>query len=165
MINSKERGEEIQQDDNDGNTSIIADNASIDNDQKHNNPSSSSYEDNNEEWLMKRAKKVFAASADDEDDWLFKRARLSFAASAEEDSDENKKQSSDPTELTTKALSSGEQQDMHESSSLKAYMDEVFAEMEKLDRGKGKVKVRYKAAATTAEEATENRENKMEQKS
>lgn len=164
MINSKEKGEEIQQDDNEGSTSIIADNGSIDNDQKPHNSSSSSYEDNNEEWLMKRAKKVFAASAEDEDDWLFKRARLSFAASAEESNEENKKHSSEPMEVTTNALSSGEQQDMHESSSLKAYMDEVLAEMEKLDRGKGEVKVRYKAAATTAEEATENRENKMEQK-
>ncbi len=166
MINSEEGGgREIQQDgkENDS-TNIIADNSSIDNDQKFHNTSSSSYEDNSEEWLMKRARKAFSDSAENEDDWLFKRARLSFAASAEEDSDENKKQSSDPTEVTTKALSSGEQQDMHESSSLKAYMDEVLAEMEKLDRGKGKVKVRYKAAATTAEEATENRENKMEQK-
>jgi hypothetical protein len=163
LINSKERGEEIQQDDNEGSTSIIADNASIDNDQKPHNSSSSSYEDNNEEWLMKRAKKAFAASAEDEDDWLFKRARLSFAASAEEGNDENKKHSSDPMEVTTKALSSREQQDMqdtHESSSLKAYMDEVLAEMKKLDRGKTKMKTRYKGVGTTAK-AIMNREKKM----
>ena len=121
---SEERGEEIQQDDNDGSTGIIADNGRIDNDQKPHNSSSSSssssYEDNNEEWLMKRAKKVFAASAEDEDDWLFKRARLSFAASVEEANDENKKQSSDRIEVTTKTLSSQEQQqDMHASSSLR----------------------------------------------
>jgi len=157
---SEERGEEMQQDDNDGSTSIIADNGSIDNDQKPHNPSSS-YEDNNEEWLMKRAKKVFAASAEDEDDWLFKRARLSFAASVEEANDENKKHSSDPMEVTTKTLSSQEQQDMHTSSPLKTYIDEVLAEMEKLDRGKGKMKARYKSTGTTTEDI-ENIENKRE---
>jgi hypothetical protein len=146
LINSEERGEEMQQDDNDDSTSINADNDGIDNDQKLQN-SSSSYEDNNEEWRMKRAKKAFAASAEDEDDWLFRRARFSFAASAEEVNDENKKYSSDPMEITTKA-----------------YIDEVLAEMKKLDRGKGKMKTRYKAAATTAE-AAENRGNKkMQQK-
>ena len=147
MIKSEERGgREIQQDDNDASTSIITDNDSIENEQKLNNPSPSSYEDDNEDWLMRRAKKVFAASAEDEDDWLFKRARLSFAASAEEGDDENKKHSSDPMEVTPKA-----------------YIDEVLAEMKKLDRGKGKMKRRHKGAATTTEEVSVNIENKMEQ--
>ena len=143
LINSEERGGEIQQDENDDGTSIITDSNSIDDHQKIHD--SSSYEDNNEEWLMRRAKKAFAASAEDEDDWLFKRARLSFAASAEEANDENKKHSSDLMEVTTNA-----------------YIDEVLAEMKKLDRGKGKMKARYKGAGTTAE-AAENIENKMEQ--
>ena len=147
MIKSEERGgREIQQDDNDASTSIITDNDSIENEQKLNKPSPSSYEDDNEDWLMRRAKKVFAASAEDEDDWLFKRARLSFAASAEEGDDENKKHSSDPMEVTPKA-----------------YIDEVLAEMKKLDRGKGKMKRRHKGAATTTEEVSVNIENKMEQ--
>ncbi len=94
---------------------------------------------------MRRAKKAFAASAEDEDDWLFKRARLSFAASVEEANNENKKHSSDLMGVTTNA-----------------YLDEVLAEMKKLDRDKGKMKTRYKSAATTAE-AVENIENKMEQ--
>ena len=158
---SEERGEEIQQDDNDSSTGIIADNGSIDKDQKPHNSSSSSYEDNNEDWIMKRAKKVFAASAEDEDDWLFKRARLSFAASVEEANDENKKQSSDRIEVTTKTLSSQEQQDMHASSSLKTYIDEVLTEMKKLDRDKRKIKAGYRATGTSTEDVG-NMENKIE---
>jgi hypothetical protein len=149
LINSEEGGgREIQQDDKEnGSTNIIADNSSIDKDQKLHNTSSSSYEDNSEEWLMKRARKAFSASAEDEDDWLFKRARLSFAASAEdEEDDENTKHSSDPMEVTPKA-----------------YIDEVLAEMEKLERGRSKKKVRYKGVTSTAE-VSGNIENKMEQK-
>jgi hypothetical protein len=149
LINSEEGGgREIQQDDKEkGSTNIIADNSSIDNDQKLHNTSSSSYEDNSEEWLMKRARKAFSDSAEDEDDWLFKRARLSFAASAEdEEDDENTKHSSDPMEVTPKA-----------------YIDEVLAEMEKLERGRSKKKVRYKGVTSTAE-VSGNIENKMEQK-
>lgn len=148
MINSEEGGgREIQQDDKEnGSTNIIADNSSIDNDQKLHKPSSSSYEDNSEEWLMKRARKAFSDSAEDEDDWLFKRARLSFAASAEdEEDDENTKHGSDPMEVTPKA-----------------YIDEVLAEMEKLERGRSKKKVRYKGVTSTAE-VSGNIENKMEQ--
>lgn len=148
MINSEEGGgREIQQDDKEnGSTNIIADNSSIDNDQKLHKPSSSSYEDNSEEWLMKRARKAFSDSAEDEDDWLFKRARLSFAASAEdEEDDENTKHGSDPMEVTPKA-----------------YIDEVLAEMEKLERGRSKKKVRCKGVTSTAE-VSGNIENKMEQ--
>lgn len=146
MINSEERGgREIQQDDN-SSTNIIADNGSIDDDQKLHSTSSSSYEDNSEEWLMKRARKVFSDSAEDENDWLFKRARLSFAASAEEEDDENTKHSSDPTEVMPKA-----------------YIDEVLAEMEKLERDKSKKKVRHKGVTSTAEGGG-NIENKVEQK-
>ena len=147
LINSKEGGgREIQQDDKEnGSTNIIADNSSIDNDQKLHNTSSSSYEDNSEEWLMKRARKAFSDSAEDEDDWLFKRARLSFAASAEdEEDDENTKHSSDPMEVTPKA-----------------YIDEILAEMEKRERGKSKKKVRYKGVTSTAK-VSGNIENKME---
>lgn len=148
MINSEEGGgREIQQDDKEnGSTNIIADNSSIDNDQKLHNTSSSLYEDNSEEWLLKRARKAFSDSAENEDDWLFKRARLSFAASAEvEEDDENTKDSSDPMEVTPKA-----------------YIDEVLAEMEKLERGKSKKKVRYKGVTSIAE-VSGNIENEMEQ--
>src|ERR687897_286177 len=73
-MNGEERGgRDIQQDDNDkGSASTVADNSNIDGDQKLHNTSSSSYEDNSEEWLMKRARKVFSDSAEDETDWLFK---------------------------------------------------------------------------------------------
>jgi hypothetical protein len=147
-MNGEERGgRDIQQDDNDnGSASTVADNSNIDGDQKLHNTSSSSYEDNSEEWLMKRARKVFSDSAEDETDWLFKRARLSFAASAEDEDDENTKHSSDPMEVMPKA-----------------YIDEVLAEMEKLERGRSKKKVRYKGVTSTAE-VSGNIENKMEQK-
>ena len=147
-MNGEERGgRNIQQDDNDnGSASTVADNSNIDGDQKLHNTSSSSYEDNSEEWLMKRARKVFSDSAEDETDWLFKRARLSFAASAEDEDDENTKHSSDPMEVMPKA-----------------YIDEVLAEMEKLERDRSKKKVRHKGVASTAEGAG-NRENKVEQK-
>jgi hypothetical protein len=45
----------------------------------------------------------------------------------------------------------------------KAYIDEVLAEMEKLERGRSKKKVRYKGVTSTAE-VSGNIENKMEQK-
>ena len=145
MNGEERRAKGVQQDGNHANASIVADNSNIDNDQKLHNPSSS-YEDNSEEWLMKRARKAFSDSAEDEDDWLFKRARLSFAASAEdEEDDENTKHSSDPMEVTPKA-----------------YIDEVLAEMEKLERGRSKKKVRYKGVTSTAE-VSGNIENKMEQ--
>ncbi len=147
MIDRKERQDKVQQHNNDDSTSVIAgkaDNDSIDNEQKINNSSTSSYENNNEEWLMKRAKMAFSASAEDENDWLFKRARLSFAASEEVDN-ENENRSSDPTEVMTKT-----------------YIDEVLAEMKKLDRGKDKMKMRHKDTAATTAEAAENKENSMQ---
>ena len=144
-MNGEERGgRDIQQDDNDnGSASTVADNSNIDGDQKLHNTSSSSYEDNSEEWLMKRARKAFSDSAEDEDDWLFKRARLSFAASTEDEDDENTKHSSDPMEVTPKA-----------------YINEILAEIEKLERGKSKMKTRSKGADTNTE-VSGNIENKM----
>ena len=144
MNGEERRAKGVQQDGNHGNTSIVADNSNIDNDQKLHNPSSS-YGDNSEEWLMKRARKAFSDSAEDENDWLFKRARLSFAASTEDEDDENTKHSSDPMEVTSKA-----------------YIDEILAELEKLERGKSKMKTRSKGADTNTE-VSWNIENKMEQ--